>query len=194
MNQQAARLEQLYREVGPNIRAYLQRRMRDPGIADELLQETFLIAMRDAVSLAAAGSQRAWLLGIARNLSREQRRRQSRRRTVQLPEDMVTKTLNQEDHRLDLLRSMIGDLPEQQREVLELRLKQDLRYAEIAEMLGIPIGTVRSRLHHALRTLKSCVTSHPTPNQPEALARSAHNHNPQSIRTGHKRNADNPGI
>ena len=157
MDEQAARLERLYREIGPGIRAFLRRRMRDPGLADELLQETFLIATRDASSLEAARSQRAWLLGIARNLFREQMRKQVRRRTVELPGDLVTTAATKEDHRMDLLRSAIGDLPEQQREVLELRLKEDLRYAEIADMLGIPIGTVRSRLHLALRRLKSCV-------------------------------------
>lgn len=157
MNEQAAGLERLYREVGPDIWAYLRYRMRDSGLADELLQETFLIAMRDLTALEAADSQRAWLLGIARNLFREQMRKQMRRRTVELPEDVVTTTATEEDHRLDLIRSAIVELPEQQREVLELRIKDDLRYAEIAEMLDIPIGTVRSRLHHALRQLRSCV-------------------------------------
>ena len=157
MDEQAARLDRLYRELGPGIRAYLRRRMRDPGLADELLQETFLIATRDASSLEAAGSKRAWLMGIARNLFREQMRKQVRRRTVELPADLVTTAVTKEDHRLELLRSAIGELPEQQREVLELRLKDDLRYADIAEMLGIPIGTVRSRLHLALRRLRLCV-------------------------------------
>ncbi len=160
MDEQAARLERLYREVGPNIRAYLRRRMRDPGLADELLQETFLIATREAASLEAAGSQRAWLLGIARNLYREQMRKQVRRRTVELPEDAVTTAATAEDHRLDLIRSAIVELPEGQREVLELRLKDDLRYADIAEMLDIPIGTVRSRLHHALRRLRLRLKEH----------------------------------
>ena len=161
MDEQAGRLERLYREIGPGIRAYLRRRMRDPELADELLQETFLIATRDASSLEAAGSQRAWLLGIARNLFREQMRKQVRRRTVELPEDLATTAATKEDHRLDLIRSAIGKLSEQQREVLELRLKDDLRYADIAEMLDIPIGTVRSRLHHALRRLRSCVRDEP---------------------------------
>ena len=108
----------------------------------------------------AASSQRAWLLGIARNLFREQMRGQARRRTVELPEDVAMAAETGEDHRLDLIRSAIVELPEQQREVLELRLKDDLRYAEIAEMLDIPIGTVRSRLHHALRRLRLCVRDH----------------------------------
>ena len=160
MDEQAARLERLYREVGPNIRAYLRRRMRDPGLVDELLQETFLIATREAASLEAAGSRRAWLLGIARNLYREQMRKQVRRRTVELPEDAVTTAATAEDHRLDLIRSAIVELPEGLREVLELRLKDDLRYADIAEMLDIPIGTVRSRLHHALRRLRLRLKEH----------------------------------
>jgi RNA polymerase sigma-70 factor (ECF subfamily) len=157
MDEQAARLEQLYREIGPDIRAYLRRRLIDSWLADELLQETFLIATRDAASLEAAGSPRAWLLGIARNLFREHVRKAARRRTVELPDDVAENPATEADHRLDLIRSAIGELPEAQREVLALRLKDDLCYAEIAEMLGIPIGTVRSRLHQALRRLRLCL-------------------------------------
>lgn len=173
MDERAARLERLYREVGPGIWAYLQRRMRDPGLADELLQETFLIATRDASSLEAARSQRAWLLGIARNLFREQMRKQVRHRTVELPEDVVASAATKEDHRLDLIRSAIVELPEGQREVLELRLKDDLRYVDIAEVLDIPIGTVRSRLHHALRRLRLCVREKPCDASPARSASDA---------------------
>jgi RNA polymerase sigma-70 factor (ECF subfamily) len=52
------------------------------------------------------------------------------------------------------MREAICCLPEIHREVLELRLRDDLSYEEIAQVLNIPVGTVRSRLHHAVRGLR----------------------------------------
>jgi len=165
MDDQAARMEQLYRRIGLDIRAFLRRRIQDTDLADELLQETFLVAWRNPEALDAAVSERAWLMGIARNLFRQHLRRKARNHTVSLPEDIVATAERSEDSRIDAIRAAIARLPTAQREVLELRLRHELRYEEIAAVLGIPIGTVRSRLHHALRRLRSCAT-HRTCSQP----------------------------
>ncbi|MFY9925422.1 MAG: sigma-70 family RNA polymerase sigma factor, partial [Opitutaceae bacterium] len=58
------------------------------------------------------------------------------------------------DERLELMRQAISRLPETQREPLLLKLQQELSYAEIADVLDIPVGTVRSRLHHAVLFLR----------------------------------------
>ncbi|MBK8270299.1 MAG: sigma-70 family RNA polymerase sigma factor [Planctomycetes bacterium] len=63
-----------------------------------------------------------------------------------------------EDERLDPMREAIARLPEGHREVLELRLVEVLSYAEIAESLALPIGTVRSRIHHAVMRLRNELT------------------------------------
>jgi RNA polymerase sigma-70 factor (ECF subfamily) len=60
----------------------------------------------------------------------------------------------QTDERLAAVRAAIASLPEAQRETLELRLRNELSYEEIAAVLGIPVGTVRSRLHGAVKTLR----------------------------------------
>lgn len=69
-----------------------------------------------------------------------------------------------EDARLEALRLAIATLPEPQRETLLLKLHHELSYEEIAESLGIPVGTVRSRLHHALHHLRA--TLNPPPPAP----------------------------
>ena len=51
-------------------------------------------------------------------------------------------------------RETIAGLPPLQREILDLRFQHDLSYAEIAEVLGVPVGTVRSRLHNAMQLLR----------------------------------------
>lgn len=56
---------------------------------------------------------------------------------------------------MEALRRAIERLPEAQREVLALRLGDELSYAEIAAILAVPIGTVRSRIHHAVRRLRT---------------------------------------
>ena len=56
------------------------------------------------------------------------------------------------------MRLAMAELPEQIRETLELRLRDELSYEEIAAVLEIPLGTVRSRLHTALRLLRAAMT------------------------------------
>ncbi len=154
MNGWTAELERLYREVGPQVRAYLLHRSGGAEVADELLQETFLAVAENGQALRAARSPRAWLIGIARNLHREHLRRDARRRSVPLAEDQAAPIEAVEDPRLDAMRLAIARLPGPLREVVELRLTHGLRYAEIAEALDIPVGTVRSRLHNAVVTLR----------------------------------------
>lgn len=160
MDEGIAELEALYDTVGPDVFAYLRRRLEDAHDAEDLLQQTFLLAARDAAPLRAAASRRAWLIGIARNLLREHRRRRVRRRTVPIPADAAAPETGPEDPRLEEMRRAIARLPETHREVLALRLGDGLSYTEVAEVLGIPIGTVRSRIHHAVRRLRSGVAKH----------------------------------
>lgn len=156
MDERVARLESLYRELGPAVLAFLRRRTTDRGDADELLQETFLAAMRNPVGLAAAVSQRAWLIGIARNLHRQFLRRRDRDRLVgSMAEEPTARESPPEDARLQAMRRAIAKLPETHREVLDMRLGDELSYAQIAEALDLPIGTVRSRIHFAIRRLRT---------------------------------------
>lgn len=147
-------LESLYRQVGPLLLAYLRRQVGYRVDAEELLQETFVVAAGRTESLDAAGSQRAWLFGVARNLVREHVRRKMRRPVVTLSLEPAAPAITQPDDRVEAMRSAIRRLPDAQKEVLELRLSQELSYAEIAEALSVPIGTVRSRLHNAVAALR----------------------------------------
>ena len=146
------RAERLYREYGPAIRGYIRRRLGDDDSAQDLLQETFVMAIRRAEQLARAASPRAWLFAVARNLCRSAVRR--RRPLTGLPSQLAGEA-ERADPRVERMREAIAALPRRQREALELRLREDLTYEEIASVLGIPVGTVRSRLHHAVRRLRS---------------------------------------
>ena len=147
-----ARLEVLYREHGAALLQYLRRRVGGGEPAEDLLQETFLQALRGADRLDGVVSPRAWLFTIARNVAAVARR--CRRPTVQLATDVPAADDAGRDPQIEQMREAIAGLTERQREILELRLEHELSYEEIACALQIPLGTVRSRLHHAVARLR----------------------------------------
>ena len=150
-----ADLERLYQEYGPSLMRFLRGR-HGADEAEDLLHETFVAALRRLDRLKAATSPRAWLFAIARNLSLTVYRR--RRPTTAIEADLPATAEPRADPRLDDMRQAIAELPEQQRQALELRLREELSYEEIAAVLDIPLGTVRSRLHHAVRRLRQTLT------------------------------------
>lgn len=159
MEKSATTLETLYRDVGPSLLAYLRRGFADAHTAEDLLQETFYQAARRTERVAQVVSPRAWLFRLARNVAVSALRR--RRATRPLPADLAAQVPG-EDPRLERVRGAIVTLPDTLRETLELRLRAELSYEEIAAVLDIPLGTVRSRLHHALRRLRAAVADEET--------------------------------
>lgn len=118
----------------------------------DLVQETFLQmarGLRDGRELDCA---RGYLFGIARRLSMAA---WSERANV-VPFDAETNEVAApvDDERILAARETISALEPVQREILDLRFAQGLSYAEIAAALCIPIGTVRSRLHHAVAEVR----------------------------------------
>jgi RNA polymerase sigma-70 factor (ECF subfamily) len=104
---------------------------------------------------------RAYLFGIARHVGLDALR--AHRPSEEISSDAPAAAAAVEDPRLDLLRTTIAALPEIQREALQLKLNHELSYTEIAEVLGIPVGTVRSRLHHAVAQLRATLNPSSAP-------------------------------
>ncbi len=155
-------LERHYAETGPALLAYFRRRSATATLADDLLQETFLRAWRQKDRMAAAVSVRAYLFGIARHVGADVARRT--RASEPLDEEHPDVAKEIPDDRIEAMRTAIAALPETHREPLHLKLQEELSYAEIAEVLNVPIGTVRSRLHHAVLRLQQVLnpTVNPT--------------------------------
>jgi RNA polymerase sigma-70 factor (ECF subfamily) len=145
-------IEALYHETGPRLLSYLAQRLVDAGSAEDLLQETFVAALRHPERLRSASSSRAYLFGIARNLAATASRK-AMRAAGPLPGNALADDTSP-DPRLEWLRETIGGLKPEFREVLELRLQYELSYEEIAETLAVPLGTVRSRLHYAINQVR----------------------------------------
>lgn len=157
----ANNLDQLYREVGPRLLLFFQKRHADRHAAEDLLHETFSAVLRRPDGLRHAVSPQAYLFGIARNLSADALRRI--RLVEVLPQELSGEVPVSVDPRLEAMRDAIAKLEPAFREVVELRLQSELSYEEIAAVLDVPVGTVRSRLHHAVKHLRQALERKPLP-------------------------------
>lgn len=132
---------------------------------EDALQEIFLEVYRSLGSFRARSAFSTWLYAIARNVCRRRLARAGRRAAegpldegaLELPDgDGLEKALLGEEARR-VVREAIEDLAEHHKLVLLLREWEGLSYEEISELLEIPVGTVRSRLHHAAAGLAKAV-------------------------------------
>ncbi len=136
------------------MHAHLVRMTGSGEDAEDLLQETWLRVARAARSFEPGRAVRPWLLGIASNLARDLHRRRAVRRRFASEAHDESEPAPARPLETLALRDRVGRLPDRLREVLWLRYHEDLSEAEMAEALGIPRGTVKSRLHGAIRELK----------------------------------------
>ncbi len=130
---------------------------RDGDQARELVQRTFLKAFEKRDQLRSPGAARAWLITILRNERVSEFRQQAR--FDPLAEDPMDDASEEVGERFDpqFLQALPGALdilPVEQREIILLRFQQDLSYEAISESLGVPVGTVMSRLHRAKARLR----------------------------------------
>jgi len=150
-----AALAALIDRYAAGIHAYLLRHSGNREDADDLLQETWVRIARSAKSFDTARRFRSWVFGIATNLARDLfRRRMTKERALRTlamspPATPVADSVDRGE-----LRARIAELPENMRAVLLLRYFEGMNEAEMADALEIPRGTVKSRLHAALRELR----------------------------------------
>lgn len=144
---------QLYDDEAQRLRRWLQKETGNRETAMDLAAETFaqaLVSMRRF----RGGDETAWLYGIARNLLSQYRRRarveDRARRKLGMP-DRDWSDYEAVDERLS---AFVGDLPEHEREALELHVVDELPYEDVAARLSISPGAARMRVHRALRRLK----------------------------------------
>ena len=142
----------------PPIWKYAVRMTNDPEAAADVVQEVWLRVVRGLATLREATRFRAWLFGIARRILMDRFRTRYAEPPMQTLElDEVEEPAAEDDRAEDLSRLQAGldRLPMADREVLVLFYLQELRLSEIAAIEGIPVGTVKSRLHRARRLLRA---------------------------------------
>ena len=155
----ARALETLCRRYEKPLHQFLWRHLGGRDV-DDVFQETWLRVVRSAGRFDRRRRFSTWLFQIAVNLCRDWHRRPP-------PEPHDPATLDvpaaddaeQRGAAIDAAR-LLAALPEPQRAAILLRYYHDLPEDEVAAILGCPRGTVKSRLHHAMATLKALVDEH----------------------------------
>jgi RNA polymerase sigma-70 factor (ECF subfamily) len=126
--------------------------LRDPGRAEEVTQDIFLKLWQALPGYDGRAALSTWLYTIARNTCLSAVRAESYRRTELLDEAFAGRSEPRPAAHLDLERRLAA-LPDAQREALTLFYLEDRSIADVAEILDMPEGTVKSLLHRARRTL-----------------------------------------
>lgn len=143
----------------------LTKMLRRPDVAEEVLQEAFLQAWEQAGRYRSGkASPRTWILIIARSRALDRiRSRTSRGKREEAagkesgldrPEEAIGTARLEETERAEALTGAMADLPEEQRECIRLAFFEGLTHTELAERLGQPLGTVKSRILLGMRKLK----------------------------------------
>ena len=160
----AAAFEQLYARHRGKLYRYLQRQLRDNAVADELFQDVWqrVIASRSGWKPDAGFA--TWLYTIAHHRLGDHWRSLKHRpsapadadeRMARVADPDTPERVLSEFERRRQLQLALDDLPEEQREVLLLRLEQELTLEEIGEITGVGRETVKSRLRYAMDKLRA---------------------------------------
>ena len=155
-------LEALYARYSAPLYRYLFRLVHETTEAEDLLQEVFVAAWRGASRFKGRAQVRTWIFRIAHNQAISWLRRQ--RATLALDgvegrlaaSDPAEQTM--ERWRAEQVRRALPGLPAKHRAVLELTFYHGFSQAEIAEIVGCPVGTVKSRMSYARRYLRQALS------------------------------------
>lgn len=164
---------ELVRRFQRPVYSLIVRLVRDRGLAEDLAQEAFVRAWRKIASYDSTRPFRSWMFKIAHNLAIDElRRRQLDTVPIEEPESegldllgrLHDETAQDPGERLDRVRALehleeaLGRLRPAYREVILLRFREGLAYEEIAEIMQLPLGTVKTHIFRARKELVEAVT------------------------------------
>ncbi len=171
-----AAFEELVRRYEKELFGYLRRYLGDAEVAEDVFQQTFLQVHLKCGQFEEGRKVRPWLYTVATNQAIDFQRRNRRHRMASLDrksngenndegsllESLGGTTADPGDdveiaERHEQVRDAVDALPEQTRQVVMLVYFQGLKYREAADILGIPVGTVKSRLHAAIEKLTETI-------------------------------------
>ena len=160
--QDQAAFRALFEHFAPRIKAFMYRQGVASDVAEEIAQETMVNVWRKANQFdPSKASSSTWIFTIARNVRIDLLRKQNRPMPDMNDPAMVSdpvvsphQTISREQE-VSLLNKNIESLPAEQRQVLHLAFFEEKTHAMIAIQLGIPLGTVKSRIRLAFNTLRA---------------------------------------
>ncbi|WP_154723463.1 sigma-70 family RNA polymerase sigma factor [Ilumatobacter coccineus] len=151
-----------YDLLSARVLGAISRVLRDPAMSEEVAQEVFVELWRTAARFdAQRGNVTAWAITIARRraVDRVRREQSQRNRIDELGEQRVTPDDGPADEvvssmEVTRVRAAVATLPDDQREVIELSFIDGIAHTDIADRLGLPLGTVKGRVRGGLRKLR----------------------------------------
>ncbi len=152
----------VFDHFAPRLKAFLMGQGTNPQMSEEVVQETMVKVWRKADQYEPArAAASTWIFTIARNLRIDHIRKANRPEPdmddpafVSEPEPLATETISRAQDAAQLHAAM-SELSEDQRAVLQLAYFEEKAHPEIAETLGIPLGTVKSRIRLAMKNIRS---------------------------------------
>jgi RNA polymerase sigma factor (sigma-70 family) len=160
----AAAVSDVYRAYGRLVYAVAHRALGSRQLAEEATQQTFVQAWKAAAAFDASRELGPWLATIAKRVAIDLHRRESRRQADALEEVpageralVSTPAGIEKAYEAWEVRRALDDLPPDEREVVRLQHLDQLTQVEIAERLGVPVGTVKSRTFRAHRRLAAAL-------------------------------------
>jgi RNA polymerase sigma-70 factor (ECF subfamily) len=155
----------LFNLYGPRVKAYMMRQGADAQVAEDLAQETMLTVWRKAALYSGSkGSASTWIFTIARNLRIDRLRREmpfqelpdaheAEAAADETPPDEIAS----QRERQARVRTVLAALPADQREIVVLAYIDGLSHSEIARRVGVPLGTVKSRMRLAYNRIREAL-------------------------------------
>lgn len=151
----------LFEHFAPRVKSLMLRSGASAGQAEELAQDTLLMVwLKAGLFDSARAGPAAWIFTIARNLRIDRLRRAGREANAVMNMDVASDEAERPDELFIMseqdegVRTALAKLNEDQRRVVHLSFVQDKPHAEIASELGIPLGTVKSRIRLAMNRLR----------------------------------------
>jgi RNA polymerase sigma-70 factor (ECF subfamily) len=159
-----AALEQLYRAAHARVYAFALKRVRNPVEAAEILNEVMLEVWRHAARFEGRSKALTWILGIAHHKALDALRRRHGEVHAEPDADIADEDADVESawtgaENAEWLRRCLERLSDAHRTVVHLAFFDDLAYPEIAQIVDCPVGTVKTRMFHAKRLLKDCLSA-----------------------------------
>jgi RNA polymerase sigma-70 factor, ECF subfamily len=160
----AAAFDALFEQVGPSVFGTVRRVIRDPAQSEEVTQDVLLEVWRTAFKFdPARGSAMAWVMTLAHRRAvdrvrsvQKQAERELRTATAEIPYDDVIEAVETSLDR-ERVRRCLNSLTELQRESVTLAYYGGYTYGQVASLLGVPSGTVKTRMRDALIRLRDCL-------------------------------------